>query len=85
MMSVKHWAITHSKDPAIREIKYLINNIKLKGWKVYLQDPQITKQYLRQHSHLVLCGGGVLYRWVTPSLNASNSPVLSKESSTRMS
>ena len=33
---------------------------------MYSQDPQIIKQYLRQHSHLVL-HKGVLYRQVTPS------------------
>ena len=70
-MPVKDWVITQSKYPAIREIKYLINNKKLKGWKVYSQDPQITKQYLRQCSHLVLCKG-VLYRWVTPSKEEQN-------------
>ena len=53
---VKDWIVTQGKDSAIREIKYLIHNKKLKGGKLYLQDPQITKQYLRQHSHLVLCG-----------------------------
>ena len=52
-MLVKDWVIAQSKDPAIREIKHLINNKKLKGWKVYLQDSQITKQYFRQCSHLV--------------------------------
>ena len=71
VMMVKDWIITQSKDPAIREIKYLINNKKLKGWKVYSQDPKITKQYLRQLSHLVLYEG-VLYRWVTPSKEDQN-------------
>ena len=33
---------------------------------MYSQDPQTAKQYLWQHSHLVLCKG-VLYRRVTPS------------------
>ena len=53
-MSVEHWIITQSKDPAIREIRYLINNKTLKGRKVYSWDPQIIKQHLRLHSHLVL-------------------------------
>ena len=65
VMSVADWAGAQSKDPAIREIKYLINNKKLKGHKVYSQDPQVTKQYLGQCSYLVLWIG-VLYRWVTP-------------------
>ena len=47
VMSVKDWVIVQSKDPAIREIKYLINKKKLKGQKVYLWDPQIIKHYLR--------------------------------------
>ena len=47
----KYWVMAQSKDPAIREIKYLINNKKLKGQKVFSWDPQITKQYVRQHSH----------------------------------
>ena len=55
-MSVKDWIITQNKDPKIREIKYLINNKRLKERKLYSQDPQIIKQYLRQHSHLVLRG-----------------------------
>ena len=50
-MLVKDWIIAQSKNPSIREIKYLINNKKLKWQKVYSWDPQITKQYLRQHSH----------------------------------
>ena len=33
-----------NQDPAIREIKYLISKNKLRGHKVYLQDPQIMKQ-----------------------------------------
>ena len=70
-MSVKDWVIIQSKDPAIREINYCINNKKLKGWKVYLWDPQITKQYLRHCSHLVLCRG-ILYRWVSPSKEDQN-------------
>ena len=63
-MLVEDWVVAQSKDPAVREIKYLINNKKLKGHIVSSQDPQITKQYLRQSSHLVLCKG-VLYRQVT--------------------
>ena len=70
-MLVKDWIIAQSKVPAIREIKYLINNKKLKGQKVYPQDPQNTKQYLRQCSHLVLCEW-VLYRQVTPSREDQN-------------
>ena len=66
VMLVKDWVVAQSKDPRVREIKYLINNKKLKGCKVSSQDPQVTKQYLRQCSHLVLCKG-VLHRWVTPS------------------
>ena len=54
VMLVKDRVVAQSKDPAISEIKYLINNKKLKGWKMYSQNQQITKQYLRQHSHLVL-------------------------------
>ena len=65
-MSVEDWVVVQSKDPAIREIKYLINTNKLKGCKVYSHDPQVTKQYLRQHSHLVL-HKRILYRQVTPS------------------
>ena len=41
-MLVKDWIITQSKDPSIREIKYLNNNKELKGWKVYLGNPHIT-------------------------------------------
>ena len=62
-MSVKDWIITQSKNPATREIKYLINNKQLKGRKVYSQDPQIAKQYLRKCSHLVLCGGSYTDGW----------------------
>ena len=58
-MSVKDWVIAQNKDPAIREIKYLINNKRLKGRKVYSQDLQIVKQYIREHSQLVLCGGPI--------------------------
>ena len=46
-MLEKDWVIGQSKDPEIREIKYFISNKKLKGHKVYSQDPKITKQYLR--------------------------------------
>ena len=35
VMSVKDWVVAQSKDPAIWEIKYLINNKMLKGQKVY--------------------------------------------------
>ena len=35
------------------------------------QDAQITKQYLRHHNHLVLCGG-VLYRLMPPSRKDQN-------------
>ena len=66
VMSVEDYFLDQSKHPAIREIEYLINNNNLKGCKVYSQEPHITKQYLRQYSHLVLFKG-VLYRWVTPS------------------
>ena len=60
-MSLEDWIITQSKDLAIMKIKYLISKNKLKVCKVYSQDPQIIKQYLRQHNHLVL-HNGVLYR-----------------------
>ena len=71
VMMVKDWIITQSKDPAIREIKYLINNKKLRGQRVYSQDPKNTKQYIRQCSHLVLCEG-ILYRCVTPAKEDQN-------------
>ena len=61
VMSLEDWIIAQSQDPMIREIKDHISKNKLKGHKVYVPDPQIMKQYLRQHSHLVLCKG-VLYR-----------------------
>ena len=35
VMSVKDWIIIQGKDPAIKEIKYLIKNKRLKGRKVY--------------------------------------------------
>ena len=59
VMSVEDWVVALSKDPVIRDSKYLINNSKLKGCKVYLWDPQVTKQYLRQGSHLVLFKGAL--------------------------
>ena len=68
---VEDWVVDQSKDPTIRESKYLINIYKLKGLKVYSHDPQVTKQYLRQCSHLVL-HKGVIYRWVTPSKEYQN-------------
>ena len=61
VLLVEDWIVAQSKNPAIREIKYLINTNKLKGCKAYTQDPQVTKQYLRQCSHLML-GKGVLHR-----------------------
>ena len=61
VMSQKDWIIAKSQDPVIREIKYLIFKDTLKGHKVYSQDTQTLKQYLQQHSHLVL-QNGVLYR-----------------------
>ena len=70
-MSVKDWVVAQSKDPAIGEIKYPINIKKLKGCKVYSWDPQVTKQYLRQCSHLVLCTW-ILYWQVTPSKEDQN-------------
>ena len=70
-MSLEDWIIAQSKDSVIREIRYLISKNKLKGNKVYSQDPWIMKQYLRQHSHLVLLKG-VLYRQVTLSKEDQN-------------
>ena len=70
-MLVKDWVVAQSKDCVIREIKYLINNKKLKGHNVYSWDPQVTKQYLRQCSHLMLWKG-ILYSWVTPSNEDQN-------------
>ena len=70
-MSLNDWIIVQSQDPEIREIKYLMSKNKLKGHKVYLQDPQILKQYLRQCGHLVLCKG-ILYRWMTLSKEDEN-------------
>ena len=49
-MSLEDWIIAHSKDPVISEI----NKHMLKGCRVFWGDPKITKQYLRQCSHLVL-------------------------------
>ena len=57
VLSVEEWIVAQSKDPMIREINYLISKNKLKGCKVYLQKPQIIKQYPRQHTHLVLHNG----------------------------
>ena len=70
-MSVEDWVIAQSKDPVVREIKYLINNNKLKGHKVFSWDPQVRKQYLRQCSHSVL-HKWALYRWVIPSKEDQN-------------
>ena len=89
-MSVKDRFVAQSKGPAMREIKSLINNKKLIGWKVYSEDPQITTQYLRQHSHLMLCKG-ILYRQMTPSKEDQNALQLvipqsyQKKSCTKMS
>ena len=60
-MSLEDWIIAQSQDPAIREISTLLAQINKKGCKVYSQDPQLMKLYLRQHSHFVLCKG-ILYR-----------------------
>ena len=65
VMWVEDLVVAQSKHPAIRDIKYLINNKKLKGCNMYSQDPQITKRYLRQCSHLVL-HKGVFYRSIRP-------------------
>ena len=78
----------HSKQgPCNKEIKYLINTKKLKGRKVYLQDPQITKLYLSQCSHLVLYGSPVQMgdpiKETLKCFATSNPPELSKESPTR--
>ena len=70
-MLVEDCVVAQSKDPVVREIKYLINNNKLKGCKVSSQDPQVTKQYLRQCGHLVLCKE-FLYKWVTPTKEDQN-------------
>ena len=59
-MSQKDWIIAQSQDPMIREIKYHISKSKLKGYKVYFQDAQILKQYLQQHSHLVVWKGSCI-------------------------
>ena len=82
-----HWDLRHAEGskshvargwdhgpksrPSDKGIKYFISKNKLKGFKVYLQDPQIMKQYLRQCSHLVL-HRGILYRWVTLSKEYQN-------------
>ena len=44
-MLLEEWIITQSKDPVIREIRYLVSTNKLEGCKVYSLDPQIIKQY----------------------------------------
>ena len=43
VMSVEVWLVAKSKDPVIREIKYLISRNRLRGCKVYSWDPQIIK------------------------------------------
>ena len=43
-MSLENWIVAQSKDPMIREIKYFMSKNKVKGSKVYSQDPQIMKQ-----------------------------------------
>ena len=58
VMSLEDWIIAQRKDSVIREIKHLISENKLKECKRYSWDPQITKQYLRQFSHLWL------HKWV---------------------
>ena len=63
-MPLKDWIMAQSQE-SDKEIKYLICTNKLKAQKVYLQDPQIMKQYLRQCSYLVL-HKGVCYRQLTP-------------------
>ena len=70
-MLLENWILVQSQDPAIREIKYLINKNTLKGHKVYLQDLQIMKQYLRLCSHLVLHKGN-LYSQGMPSKEDKN-------------
>ena len=60
-MPLEDWILAQSKDPAIRKLNMLLVTNKLKVHKVYSWDPQIMKQYLRQHSHLVPCKR-VLYR-----------------------
>ena len=70
-MSLKDWIVAQSQDSVMREIQYHISKNIVKGHKVYLQDTEIIQQYLRQHSHLVLCKG-VIYRWVTPSKKTMN-------------
>ena len=54
-MSLEDWIMAQSRGPGMREIKYLTSKNKLKDHMVYMQDPQIMKQYLRWHCHLVLC------------------------------
>ena len=70
-MSQKDWIVAQHQDPVIKETKYLIGKNKLKRCEVYLQDPPIIKQYLRQCSNLMLCKS-VLYRWVTTSKGDRN-------------
>ena len=52
-MSEKDWVIVPNRNPAIREIKYLMDK-KLIGMKIFLWVTPSVKHYLRQHSHLVL-------------------------------
>ena len=81
-MLLEDWIVAQCQDTVKREIKYFIRKNKLKGCKVYLQDPQIMKQYLRQCSHLLL-HKQVLYRSAMLSQeewNASNPQKLPKES-----
>ena len=70
-MLIEGWVVAQSRIPTIWEIKYLITGNNLKGDKVYLQDPQVIKQYMRQFSHFLLCKG-VFYRSVTPSKEDQN-------------
>ena len=54
--SLENWimaTLDQSQDPAIREIQYLISRNKPKACKLYFQDLQIMKQYLRWCSYLV--------------------------------
>ena len=71
VMSAEDMVVAQSKDPTIREIKCLISKNKLKGYNVYSWDLKVTKQYPRQHSHLVL-HTRVLYRYKTPSKEDQN-------------
>ena len=38
-MALEDWIIAQNQDPTIREIRYFISKNKLKGCKMYLQDP----------------------------------------------